>query len=218
LLASVVDRQTVDFKIMTYAQWWPLAVLGALQLGLGLARSSSLRTFGGALCAVASSSLALRETVYMAHAGVIPVHLALLAALAIGLTFHDRFALILRRIGAVALPLFGVIAAGWQGAVTVSPALRLGYILALTLVTFGYWVLIRDRWYLIAGGVSSASLVLASVYSLQGVWTRSVGARGFQPLVWGGLCFALAALISATKGSWWRRRVTGSERPAGNGT
>ncbi len=216
LVACVVDRRTIDLRSLTFAHWWPLVVLGALQLGLGFRRKSSPRVFAGVLCCVASSSFALRETAYMAHAGVIPVHLTLLATLAIGLAFRDRFALILRRCGAATLPLLCLAAAGWPGA-TISPALRLGYILALTLLTFGYWRLIRDRWFLIAGGVSSASLVLASLSSLQGAWTRSVGARGFQPLVWGGACFALAALISAVKGFRWRRGIEESERSAGHG-
>jgi hypothetical protein len=189
-----------------------------MQLGLGIVRRSSWRTFAGILSAIAASAAGLRETAFTAYAGAIPIHLVLLATLGVGLIFCDRFALVLRRCGAVALPLLGLVAGGWQGAANISPALRLGYILALTLATFGYWLLVRDRWYLVAGGISSASLAMVCVTSLQGAWMRSVGARGFQPLVWGGVFFVLAALISAMKGSRLRRRAVGSERPDGHGT
>jgi hypothetical protein len=212
LLACLAGRRTVSLATLSVAQWWPLAALGAVQLWLGVVRRNSARCFGAALCLIAASSIALKETAFVAWSGAIPLHLALASTLAIGLVFHDPFAVIVRRLGAVALPLFCIVAAGTPAAAAVSPMMRIAYLGALTMIAVACWRLAGDRWYLVAGCINAGSGMLASVTTLQGAWSRSVGSRGFQPLVWGAACFALATLISAMKGS--RSRQSG-EGPGG---
>jgi hypothetical protein len=210
LLACIVGRQTVGLTTLTAPQWWPLAALGAVQLWLGVVRFNSARCFAAAMCLIAASSIALKETAFVAWSGAIPLHLALASMLAIGLVFHDRFAIVIRRLGAVALPVFCVLAAGAPAVAAVSPMMRIAYLGALAMIAVVYWRLAGDRWFLVAGCINAASGMLASVSTLQGAWSRSVGSRGFQPLAWGAACFALAALISAMKGS--RSRPSGEER------
>jgi hypothetical protein len=216
-VACVIGRRTINVATLTPGEWWPLAVLGATQLWIGLSRRNSARSFAGALAVIAAASLALRDTKFVAHSGVAPVHLALLAALSIGFAFRDRFAHILRKIGAFALTCLGLVAAFLPQASEVPAALRLAYLALLTAVAFGCWYRAGDRWYLVVSSINLASLLLATVSSLQRPWSRTVNSRGFQPLVWGIVCFLLAAWISARKGTLARRmhaRPALHDRPA----
>src|SRR5262249_32200766 len=160
---------------------------------IGLSRRNSARSFTGALAAIGATSLAFRDTQFVAHSGAFPLHLAVLAVLLIGFGFHDRFSHVLRKIGAVALTSFCLAAAFLPQAAEVPAALRLGYLALLTAVAFVCWYGAGDRWYLVAGGINLAGLLLATISSLQRPWSRTVSSRGFQPLVWGLVCFLLAA-------------------------
>jgi hypothetical protein len=210
LTACVVGPRTVGLTTLTAPEWWPLAALGAMQIWLGIVHHNSVRCFGATVCLLAATSIALKETAFVAWSGAIPLHLGLAATLAIGLVFHDRYAPVIRRVGAIALPLFCVAAAGAPAAAAMPPILRLAYLGALTMIAIVYWRLAGDPWYLVAGSLTAASGMLTSVSTLHGAWSRSVGSRGFQPLAWGTAFFALAALISAMKGS--RSRQSG-DRP-----
>jgi hypothetical protein len=200
LAACVIGRQTTDFATLSSGAWWPLVVLALAQLCLGLSRRSSARSFGGALAAIAAASLAFRGTQFFANFGATPVHLVLLAVLLVGFAFSDRFALILRKIGAVTLLSFGLVAAFLPQAAAVSAVMRIAYLALLSAIAFVCWVPAADRWYLVAGSLNAASLSLTGISSLQQPWARTVGTRGFQPLLWGLVCFVLAVWISARKG------------------
>lgn len=204
LAACVIGRRTVDISTLTAVEWWPLTVLAAMQLWLGLSRRNSARCFAAALSAIAAAALAFRGTGFVANFGAIPLHLGLISVLVIGFWFSDRFAMILRRIGAIALPIFGLVAACLPASASVSTVGRVGYLVLLTALALGCWLRAGDRWYLVAGGINLAGLLLATLSSLQGAWNRTISSRGFQPLVWGLLCFILAAWISAKKGALWR--------------
>jgi hypothetical protein len=212
LAACVVGPRTVGLATLAAPEWWPLAALGAMQLWLGMVRYNSARCLGAALCLIAAASIALKETAFVAWSGAIPLHLVLASMLAVGLVFHDRFAVFVRRLGALSLALFCIVAAGAPETASIPAIARIAYLGGLTMIALVTWRLAGDRWYLVAGCVNAASGMLASVSTLQGAWSRSVGSRGFQPLAWGAACFAVAALISAMKGS--RSRPSG-EKPGG---
>jgi len=204
LAACVIGRRTVDISTLRAVEWWPLTVLAAMQLWLGLSRRNTVRCFVAAVSAITAAAVAFRGTGFVANFGAIPLHLGLFAVLLIGFGFRDRFAMILRRMGAIALPAFGLVAACLPMAASVSTVGRVGYLVLLTAIALACWFCAGDRWYLVAGGTNLAGLLLATLSSLQGAWNRTISSRGFQPLVWGLLCFILAAWISAKKGALWR--------------
>ena len=69
LLACVVGPRTVGLTTLAVPQWWPLAALGAVQLWLGIVRLSSARCFAAALSLIGASSIALKETAFVAWSG-----------------------------------------------------------------------------------------------------------------------------------------------------
>ncbi|HEY3964979.1 MAG TPA: hypothetical protein VGM05_10550 [Planctomycetaceae bacterium] len=209
LLACVVGRQTVSPATLESVHWWPLAVLDCIELWQAIVRRNSVRSFVAVTCVLASLSIGLQGTTFMAYGGAVPLHLEVAAALAIGVVFHDPFALFLRRTCAVLLPLACLTAVDSEQSRSLPEALWMGYLFALTCVAIGYWRLAGDRWFLFAGGINAACSLLSGAWSLHGTWSRSVGARGFGPLVWGTLSFGLAVLISAHKARLFRR-VTGT--------
>ena len=215
LLACIIGRRTVSPATLETVQWWPLAVLGAIESWQAIIGHSSVRSFVAAMCVLASLSIGLQDTAFTSYNGAIPLHLAVTAALVIGVVFHDSFALAVRKTCAVFLPLACLFAIESEQAKNTSEALRMAYLLALTTLALGYWRLASDRWFLFAGGANAICSVMALGDSLHGTWSRNVGARGFTPLVWGALSFALAVLISARKARLLRRvAAASSDQPA----
>lgn len=216
LLTCVIGRRTVSPATLETVHWWPLAVLGGVETWQAIDRRSSARSFIAATCVLASLSIGFKDTAFTAYDGAVPLHLTVAAALVIGVVFHDEFALVLRRICAVLLPLACLAAFKSEQANSLPETLRMAYLLALTSLAIGYWRLAGDRWFLFAGGASAACSVLTGTGSLHATWSRSVGARGFAPLVWGTLSFGLAVLISARKAHLFRRlRAPSSDEAAG---
>jgi hypothetical protein len=217
LLACVIGRRTVSPTAIETVHWWPLAVLGVLEAWQAIVGRSSVRSFIAATCTLASLSIGLQGTAFTAYDGAIPLHLAFAAALVIGIIFHDPFALFLRRIGAVVLPLACLLAIASEQARSLPEGLLIGYLLTLTGVALGYWRLAGDRWFLFSGGLSAACSLLMGGGSLHGTWLRSVGARGFAPLAWGMLSFGLAILISVRKARLFRRLQNASPQQESTG-
>lgn len=205
LLACFIGRRTISPRNFDALHWWPLATLAGLEAWQAMIHRSSVRSFVAATCLLAGLSIGLKGTMFTAYNGALPLHLDVAAALAIGLVFHDAFALALRRTCAVLLPLACLIAVDSEQVRILSEAVRLSYLLALTSLAIAYWRLVGDRWFLFAGAVNAACSFLTAAGSLHGTWSRSVGARGFAPLVWGTLTFGLAVLISARKARLFRR-------------
>lgn len=210
LTMCVIGPRTTGIETLTAPQWWPLALFAGVQLILAVARRSYPRGFVAVCSVLAELSIAWHGTPFNQFGGAVPVHLLLGTMLAIGAVSHDRFAILLRKICAVALPLIGIVAIGLnaRGAAETGPCLA--YLAALTAISFAYWPLVRDRAFACAGAVSTLGVFWMTFGTLHGAWNRSVGARGFQPLVWAGICFVLAALISAFKAGIGRRNHSGT--------
>ena len=87
---------------------------------------------------------------------------------------------------------------------------KLGYVSAMSLLAFGYWRIVRERWCLAAAIVNAAALAAAEGWWLSGVLLQQLGPEAFAVLLAGGVCFAIAAMISAVKAGirprlrrWW---------------
>ena len=145
---------------------------------------------------------------------VVPFHILLFAAIGVGWAFSDRFASILAKAGAIAIPPACLLTAvSFQTAGVPEPVMVM-YVIAMTGLAVLHWYVTSDRWYLaaglfnIVGGSSGASWI---------AWRQlkhQYGSDVVQPLVYGFACFLLAALISAHKaGAWDRLRYRTVEDP-----
>ena len=207
-LTCCVGRATVDWSTVASLQWWPLAVIGLVQFSMALHRRSSLRGMTACISLVAASSVALRGTFYVTHGGVIPVHLLMGCALMIGLIRDDRFALLVRRVGAACIGLATLVAVLPLSSLPVSDSLRLGYAVVTASVAVGYWVLVRDRWWLYSALLNACGAAYFTVWWSYWQLEASVGPAVGVPLAGGALCFLIAAGISAAKAGLWKRLRT----------
>jgi hypothetical protein len=198
-MACVVGPDTIDGRTLMFPAPWPLATLAAIQFFAAVKRGHSARWLAGAVCTIAAATVTWRGTPFTAYGGAVPLHLVLGAALTIGVLGRDPFALMLRRGCAIALPLLGLAALVAPAFMIVPDPVRLGYAAFLTGLCCLVWRVLRDPWFLAAFGANAVSAGGTAMWTLHDLWGRSSAARGFLPLIWGLVCFAVAVLISALK-------------------
>lgn len=146
-LLSVVSRQAVDWQTLIGLHWWPLAMIGGLQLVLSIKCRSSIRCTASSVCLVAALTIALRDTSFVAIGGAIPFHIFLATLLLIGLAYDDRFAVALRKVGVVLVVCALCTVITPLDAYGISELGRLLYAAAATVVVWAYWWLVRDKWW-----------------------------------------------------------------------
>lgn len=122
-----------------------------------------------------------------------------------GFTFTDRFAQVLRRVGALVLVVPVVIVALAGDRFAASDLLRVVYVACLLGVTCGCWLATRDRLWQLAMVVNAASVAVAMAIWLHAVVQSVIPPRALAALVGGILCFLMAILISALKGGFGKR-------------
>lgn len=199
LLLCCVGRSTVGWDSLVDVRWQPLAVIGGAQWLACLRRPRSQRCLAGCLLTIATIAVAGRHTWLLAYDGIVPIHLALASVLCVAVTFDDRFAAVLGKLGVglVVMATIGAVAAMDRYAVP-SPAVC-GYLTAMTGVAWVYWRAMRDRWWFFA------AVINAGIFAAAGCWLSywqletAVGRQALTPLAWGTAFFAMAALITAVK-------------------
>ena len=155
------------------------------------------------LAAVRSDFLSVAEPMYR---NGLPVHLAGMAVLSVGMTFDDAFASWLRRAGVPMLVAAAVFAAGWPAEWPINlphwsaPA----YVAVVVAATFGYAYCVGSQAYFFAGLANFCLFTGRLLYELEGFLKRLFDWQGATWFVWGLVWFALGVLISA-----WKAGVTG---------
>jgi hypothetical protein len=199
-LMTFVDRQAVGLETLSTLKWWPLAVIGGIQLVLAARGRGSVRAAASCFCLVGASAIALRGTQYMALGGVFPFHVLMASVLVIGWVFRDRFAAFLRK-AAIALAAFAVtvaIASFWFAEIP-EPA-RLGYLLAMTIVAAIYWWLVTEKWWLYTALANAGATIFAGLWVSCEVLDSQLGPDSLTPFALGAASFVIATAISAIKG------------------
>lgn len=213
LVAVSVQPNTLKLGEWQEPQLWAMQAVGLLAFFIGLIRMDSKRCYFGVTICIAALAISpdLQSAGWMRWA--VPYHLLLIATLVIGLTFSDRFARFLRKVGAVLLPLSCLFLLGVHLPVMFPEAFRVAYMGLITLAALGHWWFFTDRWYLYGSSVSAGSLLLSGGTQLWAFLLYQLGPKALYPLAAGLGCFLLAVAISALKGgagSWlrafWKRR------------
>lgn len=199
LSCSVVGPATLDPATLTEPQLWPVAVLGGMQLVLAVHRRSSFRGFAASVCFAGVLSLLEWTPQLREFRSLISAHALLLATAAVGLLFRDGFARMLTALSAAALPVMCLATALDLFRAGVAEAVILAYVAGVVALTAVCWYFTRNRWHLVsalsivAGGSGRAAWVAI------GSLSQRLGPEVSQPLLYGTVCFLIAALISAHK-------------------
>ena len=197
---AFVGPETILFESLTEPKVWPLAVVGCVELIHALIRPHSIRCLLGTTGCLIALTIILQETVLLTYPMTTGYHLILLSLLIIGGLFKDEFATDLRGIAALLIPINCLIALMPDTNFGISEGQTLFYPAGMVLLMLGYGMLLKDKRFLYTGLImlTGGSLVTGweGYFALQ----RKLGPKAPAPLVWGVICFVLAALISAMKG------------------
>jgi hypothetical protein len=214
LICTVIGPATAGLDTLTEPQLWPLAVLGGMQLVLALHNHSSVRGVAASVCFAGMLTLMEWPPELREFRGLISAHALFLAMAVIGLVFRDGFARLLTALSAAVLPILCLVTALVLFRAGIVEAVIVAYVAGMTALAAVCWYFTGNRWYLaaafsiVAGGSGGAAWLAVQDLS------RRLRPEVSQPLLYGGVCFLIAALISAHKagvfgGGKLRRSETG---------
>ncbi|MEO2013851.1 MAG: hypothetical protein ABGZ53_05715 [Fuerstiella sp.] len=197
--------------------YWPLLVLGVVQLIIAFRRRESLSAFIGMILLVCAANFSVRDFPDLnSWRAMITLHLAFAAMLIIGISFKDDFAEVFSDI----CPLFlsitmfcGIVSLisrdlGW---------LALGYAIGFTVFAFLLGRLLQNHGYLTVVAIHCGLGCIAGIVIGTVAFLRVHLVTGTKPVILAVVCFATAVLISMLKSGlsrrirmWWllRRRST----------
>jgi hypothetical protein len=201
----VVGPQTVGPRSLAAPQALPLVAIGLVQLGLAVARGSSIRCLAAVGALAAATVIRFGEYPLLGYRGPVVSHVALAAVLVIAAVFGDRFARVLRHAGAVLLLGAGLAAVvgdpPWLAGLP--PTLRANYPLMVAAVAVVYGYLVKNRWYYAAAAGTLVCWSVAGGKATYFALRHLVAGLGY--IVAGLASLALALLISLWKTGWPRR-------------
>lgn len=199
---SVVDPLTINTRTLAEPQFWPFFVIGPMLAIQGLRARSSLICTASAVAFTFGLWLLLPQTILTDFRMLTCYHLLWFAVVAMGLAFRDRFAHILRAVGALQIPLASTALLISDRAAEVPLSWRLLHITLLCvscLAIARYW---RSRWYLyaFAGTLAVGGYGVAVLGFRQAV--KSIGLPAMTAFLWSVGALILGVLISAHKADW----------------
>jgi len=163
--------RTTGFGTLVFPQAVPLALVAAVQLGLGLWRRSPVRTLLALWCLIGAATLWYWHSPMTDYHGLIPLHLALGALLLVGALFRGAAARALQYAGAAVLLAAGV------AAILVEPE-RLGDVPPMLLAVYPgmaamtavlYGLVVRNRTYYLA---AAATLTVWTMVTTWGTYRQ----------------------------------------------
>lgn len=184
---------------------WPMLLLAAIQISVAVRKGSSARCLIATGAGLGTLAIGLRETWFMAYGGFLPLHLGLLALLAVGLVFSDEFA---RGVEALSRVLWVVFAA-WAVIAAVRDLVPLwiacGYGTTLASIALALAWNRRSRKWLKVAGADLLLSALATSWSSAIHMQQRVGAGALATLAGGLTCLVIGVLISSHKADVYRR-------------
>ncbi|MBS0207068.1 MAG: hypothetical protein JSS49_29680 [Planctomycetes bacterium] len=206
LAATRIGPGTLDITTLAAPQLWPLFVLAAVELALGLVRSDSHRVFVGLAMSLGGLQIVLRLSTGLGLAGHtgIPLILLLASVLIVGACYRDDFAWLLRLSGAplILLATLGSLVVGLSHSDAVTPWLLVVFVAGLSITAWVYAAVVRMRLYhlasILSGGVGLAGVAFDAAVVLM----HSSGWQGANSFALGLAWFLMAVLISCWKAGW----------------
>jgi len=201
LIAACVDRRTIDLTNTASLQTWAFWFAAAVQGFVGLRNRQSWRLFAATVCGLIAARLDLLGGANSLYKDLLPLHLAGIAVLGLGMFCHDAFAGWLRWVGMPLLVMAAIGATGITGEFPASvPAwVASVYGAAIVCISFAYAYAIRSPEYFLSGLANVVLLAGRLFYDLSGILKRLFHWEGAVWFVWGLAWFALGVLISSAK-------------------
>lgn len=206
-LLSVVGPNTHGPGTLLEPAAWPFALIGVIGLVQGLRRRSSALATAAAAAAAFALWIVLPQTAAASYRMTISYHALWLAVIVFGLWFRDRFAGVLRIVGALQMPLAAAIVLVGPRSAEVPVSWRLVYVAVLTvscLIIARRW---RSRWYLYAfTSLVAMGCYGAAVLGFRGA-VQQLGRTAVTAFAWSAAALLTAFLISAHKAHWLPSRI-----------
>jgi hypothetical protein len=209
-LVSVVGPETIGLTTLTEPQAWPLLAVSTILLIRGLwtknsktcAASTVVGMIGLWIMIGPSHALGQGQTQIAEFRFSTCYHFLWLTTLIWGLAFRDRFALILRAVAAVQVPLISFVVLVSHGAADIPVFLRLLYVILLAAGCLAIAVLWRNRWYLFSSAATGAILGYTGVVVVFRQAVSALGRPAMTAFAWSVGMLLLAFLITAHKARW----------------
>ncbi|HEV3301375.1 MAG TPA: hypothetical protein VG055_17115 [Planctomycetaceae bacterium] len=206
-LLIVVGRQTVGLETMTAPQPWPLLAVGAVLLVRGFRIRSSQICAAASLVVTCGLWLLLPQTRLSGFQLLICANLLWAALAAIGMGFHDPFALTLRVLAAAMFPVATLFAIAGEPVPAIPILARALYVVLLVVVCLLIAWFLRNLWFLYGfGGMVGVSAYAGAISGFHRA-AAIVGREAMTAFVWSSGALLLALLISAQKARWLPRRI-----------
>lgn len=206
LLLSRFDAEAVGLATQTSIVSWPILLLCALELGIGITRENSFRVFLATMLAITTVHYgeSFEEAIADEWRPAITFGLSLVAALVVGAAYRDLFAHALRWIAAPNMLIASVMGSVYSQDRSLELPAWCGPVLVvgLVIVALGYAYLLSMPLYQLVGiccGMSG-SFTLLTTYIVHLV--QDSGWRGAASFASGIGFLMLAFLISSQKAGW----------------
>lgn len=206
LVLSRVDSETVGFATRSSFVMWPLLLLCAIELGIGISRENSFRVFLAVMLAIVTIhySDSFEEGISDEIRPVVSYGLFLASLLIIGAAFRDLFARALRWIAAPNLLVATIMGSvysqnrSWDLPAWCGPVLVCGF----TFIAFLYAFTLSMPPYQLVGILCamSGTVTLMTSYVVQLI--RESGWRGGASFAAGIGFLLVAVLVSSQKAGW----------------
>jgi hypothetical protein len=202
LLSQALDVQSHWLSMSHISTWIPGVAALAILAWIAVRKNSTASWMALVLGVLLVTGTEFRDSQFTAWHGAIPVHIALAAAILLGVLRDDLFAVVLRYISAAVMTLLfaTVLFFGDELARGLPKYLLATYLAVLFAVLMWYCLWYRRVWFLVLGGFNAIMLLLFTT----GKAYNTIKAMGFKALniiFWGMVCFAIAFFISALKGN-----------------
>ncbi len=218
VLGSVLGPRTLDVHSIRFPAAEPLGVATVWLCVLAILRPlHSARWFLAVSGAVVTLTIAFFDTPFIAHAGLVPVHLLLGTVLMLGIVFDDAFARFLRQLGTLGLAAVGVLSLTNSRLIAVLPRdLLLAYLATLTVVSWSYWFTLRGRLQFFAASLLTACWLGHVGLAAVSVLRRLLNSTGALLLLGSAGSFLAGLGISLLKVRNWRLRESSAAAPPEN--
>jgi hypothetical protein len=208
LLLTCVGPETINQDTLTLPQWWPLFAFGGVELFFGLIRRSSRQVFIAVFGAIVAIDVLIgRETTatVLVRAAMVST-LFVTSILFIGAIYRDRFASILRLIGAPMLAVATIAVCALMEREVIHLPLWFGpvFVATISLIALGYAVLTGMPLYRLSSLICAVTGTVGLTEMVVAYAIRESGWRGATSFVAGIGCLFLAAMISSWKAGWLR--------------
>lgn len=201
-LLAIVGRNTVDLDTLGDPQYWPFVLIAPMLFVHGIWTRSSLECAAAGVSVAVGLWLFLPQTPLAEFRMTTSYHVLWAAILAVGFSFQDPLAKLLRVVAALMVPLASMAVVSVTG---VPNWWRAPYVAAAAATCLAISIIWHNRWFLYSCGASVGILIYAGLVLLFRRGVDILGWPAVTAFLWSLGMLLLGFLISAHKARWLRK-------------